>query len=251
MVKTGLNGLMRPLGLELRRWRPSTQYRYAKCLRLAMNGVERPLAIDIGAHEGQSASAILREFPKARVLSIEPSPQTFTRLQTLASQDGFECFNLAIGEAEGTLDINCFEKSQCNSLLPPAPARHPVLAALGLPATVVRVPVTTLDSFMQKRGLAAAEVHYLKVDVQGFEDRVLRGAQSTLAQTRHVMIEVSFCQAYAGACLVDEVCHLIRGHGFHLATTIGYILAEDEDELISADFFFSRAPDAMASHAGN
>ena len=244
IFKAGLNGMMRPLGLEIRRWRRSTHYRYAECLRLAMNGVARPLAIDIGAHEGESASAIRREFPKARVLSIEPSPHTFARLQTQASQDGFECFNLALGEAEGTLDFNCYEKSQCNSLLPPDPARHAVLAALREPATVVRVPVTTLDRFMQDRGLEGAEVHYLKMDVQGFENRVLRGAQETLAKTRHIMIEVSFCRAYAEGCLVDEVCQLIRGQGFKLVTTVGYMMAEDEDELLSTDFFFSRLIDA-------
>jgi FkbM family methyltransferase len=240
IVKTGLNGIMRPLGLEIRRWRRSTQYRYAECLRLAMNGVERPLAIDIGAHEGQSAVAIRQEFPNARVLSIEPSPHTFARLQARAGENGFECFNLALGEAEGTRDFNCYEHSQCNSLLPPDPARHAAIETLRQPANVVRVPVTTLDRFMHERDLAEAEVHYLKVDVQGFEDRVLRGAPVTLAKTRHVLIEVSFCRAYADGCLVDEVCQLIGGQGFKLITTIGYMMSEDEDELLSTDFFFSR-----------
>jgi FkbM family methyltransferase len=212
-----------------------------------MNGVERPLALDIGAHEGQSTVAILREFPKARVLSIEPSPQAFARLQTRAGQHGFECFNLALGEAEGTLDFNCFEESQCNSILPPNRARPAALASLDRPATVTRVSVATLDRFLQARGLADATVHYLKMDVQGFEDRVLRGAQATLAQTRSVMIEVLFCPIYAGGCLVDEICHLMRSRGFHLSTTIGYMLAEDEDELLSTDFFFSRSPVAERS----
>jgi len=244
IVKAGLNGMIRPLGLQIGRWRRPTHYRYAECLRLAMGGVERPLAIDIGAHEGQSAADIRREFPKARVLSIEPSPQTFVQLQKRASQEGFECFNLALGEAEGTLDFNCYERSQCNSLLPPDPVRHSALAALNRPAKIVRVPVATLDGFMQERGLVKEEIHYLKLDVQGFEDRVLRGGQTTLLKTRHIMVEVSFCRAYAGGCLVDEVCHLISSQGFHLTTTIGYMLAEDEDELLSTDFFFSRSTNA-------
>jgi FkbM family methyltransferase len=239
-IKAGLNGMLRPLGLEIRRHRRSTHYRYRECLQRALGGVAAPLAVDIGAHEGESATDIRAAFPHARVLSIEPSPATFAKLQANAIRGGFECFHLALGEAEGTLDFNCYEHSQCNSLLPPDPERHAALAPLGKPTSVVRVPVTTLDRFMQDRGLAAAEIHYLKMDVQGFEDRVIRGATATLARTQHIMIEVSFCRAYAGGCLADEVCHLLRSHGFKLATTIGYMLAEDEDEVLSTDFFFTR-----------
>lgn len=239
-AKAIINSGLRPFGLQIRKWRRASHERYEQCLKLAMGGVTRPFAIDIGAHEGQSSTGILQMFPQARILAFEPAPTTFRTLQQCASAKGFEAFNLALADREGEMEFNTFASSQCNSLLPPAAPKDSVIAGLREKPVVERVKAATLDGFLEKRGLSQTPVDYFKIDVQGFEMPVLRGAANTLRVTRHILIEVSFCQAYQGQCLVDEICHLLREQGFALAMTIGYLPADDFDELVSSDFFFTR-----------
>jgi FkbM family methyltransferase len=239
--KSAVNSSLRPLGLEVRKWRKSVnQDRYAQCLAAALDGIAQPLVIDIGANVGQSSVEIKKRFPKARILAFEPTGKTFAILQDCATRHGFEAFKLAMGDAKGELEFNCFESSQCNSILAAAAPDHAVIAGIREKPTLERVRVETLDSFLDEHGLGATTVNYLKIDVQGFEMPVLLGAKQTLTRTQSILIEVSFCRAYQGQCLVDEVCHCLRSHGFSLCITIGYLPGEDVDELVSSDFFFSR-----------
>ncbi|MBX7246994.1 MAG: FkbM family methyltransferase [Candidatus Sumerlaeaceae bacterium] len=239
-AKAIVNSGLRPFGLQIRKWRRPSHDRYEQCLRLAMGHVARPFAIDIGAHEGQSSAGILELFPQARILAFEPAPKTFQALQKCASAKGFEAFNLALADREGEMEFNCFDSSQCNSLLAPVSTVNSVIAGLRQEPVKELVKISTLDGLLNARGLSQTPVDYLKVDVQGFEMPVLRGAAKTLQSTRNILIEVSFCKAYQGQCLVDEVCHFLREAGFVLGMTIGYLPADDFDELVSSDFFFTR-----------
>jgi len=240
-LKSVVNSGLRPFGLQVRKWRKSvSQDRYAQCLAMALDGIAQPLVIDIGANEGQSSVEIKKRFFSARILAFEPTARTFAILQSCGARHGFEAFKLAMGDVKGELDFNCFESSQCNSILPATAPGNSVIAGIREKPTLERVQVETLDSFLEEHGLGTAPVNYLKIDVQGFEMPVLRGAVRTLARTQFILIEVSFCRAYQGQCLIDEVCHFFRVHGFSLVTSVGYQPAEDLDELVSSDFYFRK-----------
>jgi FkbM family methyltransferase len=240
-LKNIVNSGLRPFGFQVRKWRKSVgQQRYAQCLAAAFDGIAHPFVIDIGANEGQTSAEIMKRFPSARVLAFEPTSKTFAILEACAASHGFEAFKVAVGDTKGELEFNCFESSQCNSILPATAPDSAVIAGIREKPVVERVKVEPLDSFLEEHGLGTTPVNYLKIDVQGFEMPVLRGAVQTLARTRSILIEVSFCRAYQGQCLVDEVCHCLRAHGFSLSTAIGYLPAEDFDELVSSDFFFVR-----------
>jgi hypothetical protein len=76
------------------------------------------------------------------------------------------------------------------------------------------------------------------MDVQGYEDPVLKGATQALRRTRFLLIEVTFTPVYQGACLVDQLCHNHYGAAFRLARTVVYPPGTDVDQLVSSDFFF-------------
>jgi hypothetical protein len=60
----------------------------------------------------------------------------------------------------------------------------------------------------------------LKIDVEGFEDRVIAGAESLLASTQFVVAEVSLTPRFEGALLSGEFIGLMRQHGFAVADII-------------------------------
>ena len=54
----------------------------------------------------------------------------------------------------------------------------------------------------------------MKIDVQGFEDRVLNGGEQTLLRTRVLIVEISFIELYSGQLLFDDLYSVIRNRGF-------------------------------------
>lgn len=240
ILKKTINSSLRCIGLEVRKYRKSTsEERFVECITRALSPERNPLVIDIGAHEGQTSLSIRKISTGATILAFEPSAGAFDVLSQRAKLYNFSAFNLALGAEPGKMPLYCFTSSQCNSILQPD---HECSAIEGLreqPQTRI-VEVVDLDGFLSTKGLANKSIALIKVDVQGFEIPVLKGARRALSMTQSILVEVSFCRAYSSQCLVDEVCWLLRENGFALEASVGYLPAEDEDQLVSTDFFFKR-----------
>jgi hypothetical protein len=56
----------------------------------------------------------------------------------------------------------------------------------------------------------------VKIDVQGFEGRVLAGGEETLRQAKRMVVEVSLHPLYDGQSLMPEILHLLSNWGFVL-----------------------------------
>ena len=69
----------------------------------------------------------------------------------------------------------------------------------------------TLDSWCDFEVIR--EIDLLKLDVQGYEGRVLRGAREMLKRTKFVVVEVLFCQHYIGQSSPEEIDQLLREGG--------------------------------------
>ena len=76
------------------------------------------------------------------------------------------------------------------------------------------VPCVRLDSYFQQR--PARDIDLLVVDVQGFEDRVLRGASDTLRRTRRCIVEVSVMSSYQDGARPETTLQLMTDAGFDI-----------------------------------
>lgn len=61
------------------------------------------------------------------------------------------------------------------------------------------------------------QIGLLKVDVQGYEQSVLRGATEVLRRTRAVLLEINYIDHYENATRFDDVYQLLRDADFELA----------------------------------
>ena len=77
------------------------------------------------------------------------------------------------------------------------------------------------------------------MDVQGFEDQVIRGGESTIARARLCIVELSFRPLYDGAPLFEDVYPLLQALGFRMAGFSSSIRASDGG-MISIDGVFER-----------
>ena len=79
----------------------------------------------------------------------------------------------------------------------------------------IEVKVRTLDSILCEEKFS--EDIFIKLDVQGMEDKVIKGGQKVFTRAKFVLIEMSFLPIYDGQPLFEKVHNLLVELGFHFA----------------------------------
>lgn len=128
--------------------------------------------IDAGAFIGRHTLAYARDVgPSGRVIAIEPHPENFRLLQRNVRQNGYSnvtCVQCALSDYSGQGHL-AYDRETSTSALSPGQSRS------------VPVRVRTLDDLLSE--LQVRQVDLMKVDVEGAELSLLRGATATLGQS--------------------------------------------------------------------
>ena len=170
--------------------------------------------VDVGANEGGFVGAVTSLVKLRAVHAFEPLPACHKLLeQELSKHDDAHLYRCAVGAQAGELEIHYTGDSKMSSALKPKPN---IASAYQTGDLMVRqkikVPVVTLDE-----ALAGVEqIDLLKVDVQGFEMEVFRGATQTLARSRAVLLEVNYVQHYENAASFEDVFDFLRVRQFRV-----------------------------------
>jgi FkbM family methyltransferase len=186
-------------------------------VRPMLRRLRPPLVIDVGANRGQFTLDVVTALPMATVVAYEPLPReakVFRRI--FADLPNVELREIALGSRREARDIHVARAADSSSLLPITGTQEMVF-----PGTEevdrVAVQVTTLDDELD--GVAIPPGTLLKVDVQGFELEVLRGAGRVLPRIRWLLVEVSFVELYQGQPLAADVMDHVSELGFRLIDT--------------------------------
>jgi FkbM family methyltransferase len=146
--------------------------------------------LDIGAHQGlYSVLAARRVGSTGQVIAFEPSPRELRRLRvnlTLNRCRNVRVESVAVSDLEGTADlfVCLHQETGCNSLCPPAVSE---------PTGRIPVRVTTLDRYLRQHGISPVDV--IKLDVEGAELSVLKGATQLLNATSRPVIVCEIADA--------------------------------------------------------
>jgi hypothetical protein len=101
-----------------------------------------------------------------------------------------------------------------------------------------RVPMITLDEECATRSLQGP--YLVKVDTQGFELEVLRGASAVLEQTEVLILEVSFFRLFTSNPIFSEVVAFMADRGFEFYDLLGSSTRPLDGALAQADVVFAR-----------
>lgn len=146
------------------------------------------LVIDVGANQGQYGKRLRSLGYSGRIVSFEPMREAYACLKATADQDGnWEAAPLALGEATNELTLNISKNSISSSILDMR-ALHETYSPNSYYVAKEVITMTTLDTVFDDIANKAKHI-WLKIDVQGFEDRVLRGAQASLEKVEIIQIE--------------------------------------------------------------
>ena len=196
------------LGLDLVRYQP----KYSLGPYAILETLNIRTVIDVGAHTGEFALMIKQLLPEASVISFEPLKQEFQELQQkLQGRPGFQIFNYALGDRDGTDTIWRNDFSQSSSLLRMTNLHREAFPHSGQ-ETSEEITIRRLDDVLAT--VKTDREILLKLDVQGYEDKVLAGGQDLLTRARVLVIEVSFRKLYEGQPLFDDIYDNLRSKGF-------------------------------------
>lgn len=223
-IKTGIRCFANALGVDVLRLNQSPQ---RTMLGLKYRNIGS--IIDCGANEGQFARVMSEAFPKAQIYCFEPLSTPFNKLTDWAkTQNGrVHCFNIALGEEEGEVEMHANDGHTPSSSLLTTTMHCRELYPQTSAESISKVHLKTLDQALETYLDDMPREILLKLDVQGFEDRVLRGATNSLAKSSICVLEVNLDPLYDGQADFFELHRLLKDAGYRYAGNLDQVYAAD------------------------
>lgn len=220
LIRRGINSV----GLDVHRLSQSPT-------RTLLGLARRPFrcVIDCGANEGQFARLISEFFPQARLYCFEPLPEPHDTLAAWAATQGdrVKCFQVALGDREGEVQMHQHTNHTPSSSLLSSTKRCHELYPQTRAETTTSVKMTTLDQALASEMSRMPRDILLKLDVQGYEDRVLRGANRLLQMVSACILEVCLDPLYEGQADFQTLTTLLYANGLRYAGNLDQSYGED------------------------
>lgn len=203
---------------------------------LAAEGID--LVLDVGANVGQYGMRLRANGYRGRIVSFEPYETAYAQLQRTADRDAlWDAHRLALSDEEGVAELNISSNSFSSSLLA-LTDRHVESAPGSSYVATESVRARRLDAIWPE--VVGTARPWLKLDVQGFEMHVLRGAGERLGEARALQIELSLEPLYTGAVGWRDTVDWLEERGFALVAVEPGFDDPATGRMLQFDGFFVR-----------
>lgn len=197
--------------------------------------------IDVGAYIGAFAYAMDVIQPGVKIISFEPLPDNFDKLnKNMKNKNHFSAYNLAVGDSAGEVTFHRSEFSPSSSILP-MENLHKETFPKTANTRMIKVPMVRLDDLVEEMRIISPCL--LKIDVQGYEMGVLRGACSLLNHVDCIISEVSHQPLYEGQATFDEIYGYLIDKGFSFAGCLESLISPRDGSILQSDAVFIRKAD--------
>lgn len=171
------------------------------------------IVFDVGAFVGTWTLLLKSILPSSIVYAFEPLPSHSRRFENHVAQlSGVHLHECALGARRCSKTMRITNLSDASSFLE---LTNKAKTTYGLnEVETINVAIETIDSLVEAGSVQPPDL--IKLDVQGFEIEVLRGAKIALSKCSWVNCEVSFEEYYADQPLFHDVADLMNGLGFRV-----------------------------------
>ncbi len=237
-MESHIADLLRLCGFRLFRIR-SLQHPFDRRAKL-LQAHKVDLVIDVGANIGQYGATLRKVGYRGRIVSFEPMRNALDQLVERARNDGnWQVFPFGLGEAQEFCDLNVSLNSISSSVLSML-STHEIFSPTSQVTAKERIEIRRLDDVFEQIHGRAKHV-WLKIDVQGFEDRVFKGAQASLPSVEFVQVELSLRPLYDSQLLHLEIMQFLASLGFELIGVEPGFQDRNTGELLQMDGIFKRS----------
>jgi FkbM family methyltransferase len=193
--------------------------RLANSLWSASDGKDPPIIFDVGAHSGDFSQLVCDLDPRATVYAFEPHPATFARLLE-RSLPNVECVNSAVGCRTGVASLYDTQSS--------GGSEH-ASTVMGVVDGVYyhsveskQVPIVTIDAFLEQREIS--RISLLKIDVEGAELEVLKGAEKAIKAGKIDVIQFEFNEMnVVSRVFFRDFWEFLEGYAFYRVLPYGLL----------------------------
>jgi FkbM family methyltransferase len=204
--------------------------------RKALMRMECDMVIDVGGNRGQFSLISRIIYPNIPIESFEPIPAEADIFRKALSGKGVRLHQVALGERAGEADIHLSRSADSSSLLPIGREQRRLFHGTEEVGKLT-IAVKRLDDMaMAWRKYARI---LLKIDVQGYELFVLKGAVEMLKSCAYVYVECSETELYVGQALYNDVAEFLERHGFRFHSRFNDAIVNGK--LVQADYLFGKA----------
>jgi FkbM family methyltransferase len=196
--------------------------------RLRAVGFQPTQIFDVGAYQGEFAQCCLSVWPKAKVACFEAQEHKVTQLEQLASQQpAISVFAGLLGaEVREQVPLHLVETAS-SVLAEQIPQNFPVQF----------YPMRTVDQIVREH-FSDRRPDFLKLDVQGYELEVLKGAEKSLPQMQVILAEVNLLDIHQNVPLLAEVVAWLNHRDWVAYDICGLTRRPLDQALWQADFIF-------------
>ena len=208
------------------------------------------IIIDIGANTGQTATEMRKIFPKASIYSFEPIPTCFEKLnQSMKGDKKFHSYCVGLGDKTSTAEFNVNDFNPSSSLLETSDIGKKIYPHISK-TTTNTIQIKKLDDYKILNNQSKPSL--IKIDVQGFEDKVIKGGLKTIANATIVIIETSFQKIYKDQPLFGDIYEAMIKIGFEFkGFSETYIHSQNGQTLFTDSIFISSGQQKQPNHQQN
>lgn len=202
--------------MDVRRVSPFEISENSKFLWLSHLGIATVL--DVGANVGQFARQIHSVLPDASIYSFEPLSDCFAELvSNMKHVPNFHAYNFALGDKDCEARIHKNKYRPATSILPMEDSCKEAYPFTGEESEEA-IKIRRLDDLAS--GLDGHGGLLIKIDVQGYEDKVIRGGWSTIGRAKVLLIETAFKRLYKGQPLFEDIQGMLKQIGYSYAGSL-------------------------------
>lgn len=202
---------------------------------------ERHVAVvfDVGANSGQWARTIRSLGYRGNIVSYEPLSDAYRALHAQARRDGsWTAINVALGEYPQSAVIHVAGNSQSSSMLEMLPV-HREASPQSVYVRDETVRMETLAMAVTAHAPGNDPI-FVKIDAQGYEGRVLKGAAQAVGRVAAMQVELSLVSLYDGEPLIEEMIAYMRDLGFVPSSFEPNFWSKDGGRVLQVDGLFIR-----------
>lgn len=235
MPKQFIQSLFKKMDMQIVRYTNTDDYRLINLIE--KNDID--VIIDCGANTGTYGEKIRQLGYGGDIISFEPIKRIYDELKKNAEKDDkWSAYNFALGDCNEKQIINISENLSSSSILDMLPL-HVKTAPNTKTVDTEKIEVRKLSSIYNDLDIKE-KIIYFKIDVQGYEHKVLDGAEEILDKFRGLQVEMSLVQLYDESLVLNDMLDKISKYGFTLMGILPVFWDPNTHQMLQVDGIFYR-----------